>query len=147
MLNSTEKMAANFLKDIILTAAKNVCDDPEIVFDTVEGAKEALIKEVNRLVDEYSRDPSNLLSAIPLSSEGYEPSDPKLNRMMEALFGINTDIFDFDVGSFIQDMEPIEEACETLGIPKSKNGGYYLKGDDLKKVCDYIRDKHHVIHF
>lgn len=146
-MNNTEKMTANFLKDLILTAAKNVCDDPEITFDSVEGAKEALIKEVSRLVDEYSRDPSNLLSLIPLSSEDYESSDPKSNRMMEALYGINTDIFNFDVGSFIQDMELIEEACETLGIPKSKNGGYYLKGDDLKKVCDYIRDKHHVIHF
>ena len=146
-MNNTEKMTANFLKDLILTAAKNVCDDPEITFDSVEEAKEALIKEVSRLVDEYSRDPSNLLSLIPLSSEDYESSDPKSNRMMEALYGINTDIFNFDVGSFIQDMELIEEACETLGIPKSKNGGYYLKGDDLKKVCDYIRDKHHVIHF
>lgn len=147
MMNNTEKMTANFLKDLILTAAKNVCDDPGIAFDTVEGAKEALIKEVSRLVDEFSRDPSNLLSLIPLSSEDYEPSDPKSNRMMEALYGINTDIFDFDIDSFIQDMELIVEACETLGIPKSKNGGYYLKGDDLKKVCDYIRDKHHVIHF
>lgn len=101
MMNNTEKMTANFLKDLILTAAKNVCDDPEITFDTVEGANEALIKEVSRLVDEYSRDPSNLLSLIPLSSEDYEPSDPKSNRMMEALYGINTDIFNFDIDSLL----------------------------------------------
>lgn len=100
-MNNTEKMTANFLKDLILTAAKNVCDDPEITFDTVEGANEALIKEVSRLVDEYSRDPSNLLSLIPLSSEDYEPSDPKSNRMMEALYGINTDIFNFDIDSLL----------------------------------------------
>lgn len=140
-MNNTEKMTANFLKDLILTAAKNVCDDPEITFDTVEGAKEALIKEVSRLVDEYSRDPSNLLSLIPLSSEDYEPSDPKSNRMMEALYGINTDIFNIEVDSFIQDMELIVEACETLGIPKDSKGGYSLKGGQLKKVTDYITQK------
>lgn len=141
MMNNTEKMTANFLKDLILTAAKNVCDDPEITFDTVEGANEALIKEVSRLVDEYSRDPSNLLSLIPLSSEDYELSDPKSNRMMEALYGINTDIFNFDIDSFIQDMELIVEACETLGIPKDSKGGYSLKGGQLKKVTDYITQK------
>ena len=140
-MNNTEKMTANFLKDLILTAAKNVCDDPEITFDTVEGANEALIKEVSRLVDEYSRDPSNLLSLIPLSSEDYELSDPKSNRMMEALYGINTDIFNFDIDSFIQDMELIVEACETLGIPKDSKGGYSLKGGQLKKVTDYITQK------
>lgn len=129
MNDRMKKLANNAMKNIILTAAKRVCDDPSIEFDTVEGAKEALLKEVDRMINDPEKESLETTDASTLIDLG------------NFLFDLDGNPLRFDSDIFKRDMELIEEACVACGIPKSKNGGYDLKGDDLKKVADYINQK------
>lgn len=44
------------LRNMILTAAKNVCDDPTIEFHTPDEAKCALVNELNKMISEESKE-------------------------------------------------------------------------------------------
>lgn len=128
-----KKMSSDVIRNVVLTAAKRVCDDPNIEFDTVEGAKEALNEELNRILNEYFYEPAKTLSEITDASTLIDPGN--------FLFDLVGDPLRFDSDMFKRELELIDEACVACGIPKSKDGGYVLKGDDLKKVADYINQK------
>lgn len=123
--------------DLILRAVKNVLDDPSIVFDTPEGAKEALVNEISRIRKQEETDDAEM--TIPEKFENVVPSMTPIQRFMDDLFDfsdMHNDIHE-DFNCF---MKLFDEACQKYGYQKSKDGSYHLKGDPVVKVGKYIND-------
>lgn len=124
--------------NLILQAAKNVVDDPFIDFDTPEGAKEALMKEIARIKKYEETDDAEM--TIPEKFENAVPSMTPVERFMDDLFDFS-DMHDDIHEDFNRFMKLFDEACQKYGYHKSKDGSYHLKGDPVVKVGKYI-NKH-----
>ena len=118
--------------DLILRAVKNVLDDPSIIFDTPEGAKEALVNEISRIKKQEETDD-------PEKFENVVPSMTPVERFMDDLFDFS-DIHDDIHEDFHRFMKLFDEACQKYGYQKSKDGSYHLKGDPAVKVGKYINE-------
>lgn len=123
--------------DLILRAVKNVLDDPSIVFDTPEGAKEALMDEIARIKKYEETDDPEM--TIPEKFEDLVPSATPIQRFMDDLFDFS-DMHDDIHEDFNRFMKLFDEACQKYGYQKSKDGSYHLKGDPAVKVGKYINE-------
>ena len=123
--------------DLILRAAKNVLDDPFIDFDTPDGAKEALVKEIARIKKQEEADDAEM--TIPEKFEDMVPTMTPVERFMDHLFDFS-DMHDDIHKDFNRFMKLFVEACQKYGYQKSKDGSYHLKGDPVVKVGKYINE-------
>ena len=123
--------------DLILQAAKNVLDDPFIDFDTPDGAKEALVKEIARIKKQEEADDVEMI--IPEKFENAVPPMTPVERFMDHLFDFSNTHVDIH-GDFNRFMKLFDEACQKYGYQKSKDGSYHLKGDPVLKVGKYINE-------
>ena len=123
--------------DLILRAAKNVLDDPFIDFDTPEGAKEALMKEITRIKKYEETDDAEM--TIPEKFENVAPPATSIQRFMDDLFDFS-DMHDDIHEDFNRFMKLFDEACQKYGYHKRKDGSYHLKGDPVVKVGKYINE-------
>lgn len=125
--------------DLILRAAKNVLDDPSIVFDTPEGAKEALMDEIARIKKYEEEEIDEPEMTIPEKFEELVPSATPIQRFMDDLFDFS-DMHDDIHEDFHRFMKLFDEACQKYGYQKRKDGSYHLKGDPVVKVGKYINE-------
>lgn len=123
--------------DLILQAARNVLDDPLIIFDTPEGAKEALANEISRIKKQEEVDDAEM-TMLKKFEDAVSPATP-IERFMDELFDFY-DIHEDTRSDFDIFMRLFNEACEKYGYPKSEDGGYRLEGDAVLKVSRYIND-------
>ena len=123
--------------DLILQAAKNVLDDPLIDFDTPEGAKEALMDEIDRIKKQEEIDEAEM--TIPEKFENLAPPATPVVRFMDEFFDFY-DMHDETRSDFAIFLRLFNEACEKFGYPKSEDGGYHIEGDAVGKVGKYINE-------
>lgn len=155
------KLNENEYRSLIMAAAKKVCDDPEIDFDTPEGAKNALVLEIDRTLREVTKadDPEEMLhryirSILSEGSDGLKQQAPEdlLDRLES--FKISTDgpivqsvgienrlpdPFDtFDDTERFFDL--MKDGCRELGYKPKKGKEYSLKGKEAKKLLRFIAE-------
>lgn len=155
------KLNENEYRSLIMAAAKKVCDDPEIDFDTPEGAKNELVLEIDRTLREVSKadNPEEMLhqyirSILSEGSVGLKQQAPKdlLDRLES--FKISTD------GPIVQSVgienrlpDPFDTFDDTerffdlmkdgyreLGYKPKKGKEYSLKGKEAKKLLRFIAE-------
>lgn len=131
---------------LVMAAAKKVCDNPDIHFDTPQGAKEALVHELDLVIMEMedSEDPE----AIYTEYIGSTLSGKSMTESMNLLsaYGFDSGLPDIP---FFDDKESMDclfntfrEGAEELGIP-TKNGAISAKGEDAKKLLTYVAENFH----
>lgn len=155
------KLNENEYRSLIMAAAKKVCDDPEIDFDTPEGAKNALVLEIDRTLREVAKadDPEemlhqyirNILSERSIILKQQVPEDllDKLESFkistdapiiqsvgIENQFSNPFDSFD-DTDRFF---ELMKDGCRELGYKPKKGKEYSLKGEEAKNLLRFIAE-------
>lgn len=127
--------------ELVLQAAKNVLDDPSIDFDTPEGAKEALMKEIQNLkesmLSRWFKDQSRNLVLRPDEMVGKTTSNDDLpNLFLLSMTGSH----DETQPKFEKVQKLFEEACKVYGYTPNKKGEYNLKGEAARNVLRYISE-------
>lgn len=155
------KLNSSEYRSLIMAAAKKVCDDPEIDFDTPDGAKKALVLEIDRTLREVSKADNPEETLHQYIRNILSERNVELNQVIPEDLLDNLDSFKISAGGpIIQSVESdnlfpgpfdtfddtekffdlMKDGCRELGYKPKKGKEYSLKGKDAKKLLRFVAD-------